>query len=71
MGRQVLNTWRLATVTNDIKQRIQKERRRVVVAANQGMVVYWDLGRMILDRHLRRLSPLSARARSMQARTEK
>jgi hypothetical protein len=38
----------------EIKQRIQKERIRVVVSANQGMVLlYWDLGRLILDRQMR------------------
>jgi predicted nuclease of restriction endonuclease-like (RecB) superfamily len=34
-----------------IKQRIQEERLRVVLSANAAMVVlYWDIGRMILDR---------------------
>jgi predicted nuclease of restriction endonuclease-like (RecB) superfamily len=34
-----------------IKQRIQEERLRVVFSANAAMVVlYWDIGRMILDR---------------------
>jgi predicted nuclease of restriction endonuclease-like (RecB) superfamily len=34
-----------------IKQRIQQERLRVVLAANSAMVLlYWDVGRMILDR---------------------
>jgi len=38
----------------EIKQRIQQERLRVVVSANQGMVLlYWDLGRLILDRQER------------------
>jgi predicted nuclease of restriction endonuclease-like (RecB) superfamily len=37
-----------------IKQRIQQERLRVVVAANSAMVLlYWDIGRMILDRQER------------------
>ncbi len=35
----------------EIRQRIQKERLRVVVSANQAMVrLYWDLGRLILER---------------------
>lgn len=35
----------------DIKQRIQEQRLRVVVAANAAMVeLYWDIGRRILDR---------------------
>ncbi|HEX4966134.1 MAG TPA: PDDEXK nuclease domain-containing protein [Thermoanaerobaculia bacterium] len=34
-----------------IKQRIQEERLRVVLAANAAMVLfYWDIGQMILDR---------------------
>ena len=34
-----------------IKRRIQEERLRVVLAANAAMVVlYWDIGRMILER---------------------
>jgi predicted nuclease of restriction endonuclease-like (RecB) superfamily len=38
----------------EIKQRIQKERLRVILAANSAMVLlYWDLGRMILDRQER------------------
>lgn len=37
-----------------IKQRIQQERLRVVMAANSAMVLlYWDIGRMILDRQER------------------
>src|SRR3990167_3847163 len=37
-----------------IKQRIQQERLRVVLAANSAMVLrYWDIGRMILDRQQR------------------
>jgi predicted nuclease of restriction endonuclease-like (RecB) superfamily len=40
----------LATLA-DIKRRIQDERLRVVVAANTAMVgLYWDIGRLILDR---------------------
>jgi predicted nuclease of restriction endonuclease-like (RecB) superfamily len=35
----------------DIKRRIQQERLRVVVAANAAMVgLYWEIGRLILDR---------------------
>lgn len=35
----------------EIKQRIQKERLRVILSANQAMVLlYWDLGRLILAR---------------------
>jgi len=35
----------------EIKQRIRQERLRVVLAANSAMVLlYWDIGRMILDR---------------------
>lgn len=38
----------------DIKQRIQQERLRVVLAANSAMVLlYWDIGRLILDRQER------------------
>jgi hypothetical protein len=37
-----------------IKQRIQQERLRVVMAANSAMVLlYWDIGRTILDRQER------------------
>jgi hypothetical protein len=40
----------LATLA-DIKRRIRDERLRVVVAANTAMVgLYWDVGRLILDR---------------------
>jgi len=36
---------------NEIKLRIQQERLRVVMAANSAMVLlYWDIGRMILER---------------------
>lgn len=38
----------------EIKERIQQERLRVVMAANAAMVLlYWDIGRMILDRQER------------------
>jgi predicted nuclease of restriction endonuclease-like (RecB) superfamily len=38
-------------VLREIKQRIQRERLRVVLAANAAMVLlYWDIGRMILER---------------------
>jgi predicted nuclease of restriction endonuclease-like (RecB) superfamily len=38
-------------VLGEIKQRIQAERLRVVMAANSAMVIlYWDIGRLILDR---------------------
>jgi hypothetical protein len=38
----------------EIKQRIQAERLRVVMAANSAMVLlYWDIGRLILDRQER------------------
>ncbi len=38
----------------EIKQRIQQERLRVVLAANSAMVLlYWDIGRLILDRQER------------------
>ena len=40
-----------AETLNEIKQRIQQERLRVVLAANSAMVLlYWDIGRMILAR---------------------
>ncbi len=40
----------LATLA-DIKNRIREERLRVVVSANTAMVgLYWDIGRLILDR---------------------
>ena len=43
-----------AETLSAIKQRIQQERLRVVVAANSAMVLlYWDIGRMILDRQQR------------------
>ena len=38
----------------EIKERIQAERLRVVMAANSAMVLlYWDIGRLILDRQER------------------
>jgi predicted nuclease of restriction endonuclease-like (RecB) superfamily len=43
-----------AETLSAIKQRIQQERLRVVLAANSAMVLlYWDIGRMILDRQER------------------
>ena len=43
-----------AETLNEIKQRIQQERLRVVLTANSAMVLlYWDIGRMILDRQER------------------
>jgi len=43
-----------AETLGEIKQRIQRERLRVVLAANSGMVLlYWDIGRTILDRQVR------------------
>jgi predicted nuclease of restriction endonuclease-like (RecB) superfamily len=40
-----------AAVLGEIKQRIQSERLRVVLAANSAMVrLYWDIGRLILGR---------------------
>lgn len=40
-----------ALVLAEIKQRIQQERLRIVLSANAAMVLlYWDIGRMILDR---------------------
>lgn len=43
-----------ATTLAKIKQRIRQERLRVVMAANAAMVLlYWDIGRMILDRQER------------------
>ena len=38
-------------ILSEIKRRIQSERLRIVMAANSAMVLlYWDIGRMILDR---------------------
>jgi predicted nuclease of restriction endonuclease-like (RecB) superfamily len=43
-----------AETLGDIKQRIQHERLRVVMAANSAMVLlYWDVGRIILERQHR------------------
>ena len=43
-----------AKALGEIKQRIQQARLRVVLAANSAMVLlYWDIGRMILDRQQR------------------
>jgi len=40
-----------AAVLNNLKERIQSERLRVTLAANAAMVLlYWDIGRVILDR---------------------
>ena len=40
-----------AAVLDEIKRRIQAERLRTVMAANSAMVMlYWDIGRLILDR---------------------
>jgi predicted nuclease of restriction endonuclease-like (RecB) superfamily len=39
---------------SEIKRRIQEERLRVVLAANSAMILlYWDIGRMILERQNR------------------
>src|SRR3972149_7681145 len=43
-----------AETLSAIKRRIQQERLRVVLAANSAMVLlYWDIGRRILDRQQR------------------
>ncbi len=43
-----------AKTLGEIKRRIQQERLRVVLAANSAMVLlYWDIGRVILDRQER------------------
>ena len=43
-----------AAVLAEIKRRIQTERLRVVMAANSAMVLlYWDIGRLILERQER------------------
>ena len=40
-----------AAILSDLKQRIQQERLRTVMAANAAMVLlYWDIGRTILER---------------------
>ena len=43
-----------ADVLGEIKRRIQAERLRVVMSANSAMVIlYWDIGRLILERQER------------------
>ena len=43
-----------AAVLAEIKRRIQAERLRTVMAANSAMVMlYWDIGRLILERQER------------------
>jgi predicted nuclease of restriction endonuclease-like (RecB) superfamily len=43
-----------ASILGEIKQRIQAERLRVVMAANSAMIIlYWDIGRLILERQER------------------
>lgn len=43
-----------ARTLGDIKRRIERERLRVVLSANSAMVLlYWDIGRVILDRQQR------------------
>lgn len=43
-----------AVILDDLKQRIQQERLRTVMAANAAMVLlYWDIGRTILERQAR------------------
>ena len=43
-----------AAVLNEIKRRIQAERLRTVMAANSAMIIlYWDIGRLILKRQER------------------
>ena len=43
-----------AEVLGSIKERIQKERLRVVLSANTAMIrLYWDIGRIILTRQER------------------
>jgi len=40
-----------AAVLANLKERVGRERLRVVVAANAAMVLlYWDIGRVVLDR---------------------
>src|SRR3990172_8542703 len=40
-----------AAILGDLKRRIQQERLRTVMAANAAMVIlYWDIGRTILER---------------------
>jgi predicted nuclease of restriction endonuclease-like (RecB) superfamily len=43
-----------AAILGEIKQRIREERLRVVMAANSAMILlYWDIGRLILERQER------------------
>jgi len=43
-----------AAVLGELKKRIQSERLRVTLAANSAMVLlYWDIGKVILDRQER------------------
>ncbi len=43
-----------ADILGEIKRRIREERLRVVMAANSAMVLlYWDIGRLILERQER------------------
>lgn len=43
-----------AAVLDELKKRIQSERLRVTLAANSAMVLlYWDIGKVILDRQER------------------
>ena len=43
-----------AKTLREIKQRIQRQRLRAVMAANSAMVLlYWDIGRMVLERQER------------------
>jgi hypothetical protein len=45
-----------AEALQTIKRRIQEERLRVILSANAAMVLlYWDIGRLILERQERRL----------------
>jgi len=40
-----------AAILGEIKQRIREERLRVVMTANSAMILlYWDIGRLILER---------------------
>ena len=44
-----------AGILRDLKQRIQQERLRTVMAANTAMaMLYWDIGRTILERQARK-----------------
>jgi predicted nuclease of restriction endonuclease-like (RecB) superfamily len=41
-------------ILNAIKQRVRQERARAVLAANSALILlYWDIGRLILDRQSR------------------